>query len=112
MRWLAILALLTLPVSCAEDIPEHVELIPGAQDVEFATEPPSKTTYTMIGEVVGIAAANDPDAAEFAARNDLRNKAAEIGASLVTVDDSIGEAMPLRDKVKVKVYGRAFKALD
>ena len=77
-----------------------------------ATEPPSKTTYKMIGEVVGIAAANDPDAAEFAARNDLRNKAAEIGASLVTVDDSIGEAMPLRDKVKVKVYGRAFKALD
>ena len=112
MRWLAVLALLTLPVSCAEDIPEHVELVPGAQDVEFATEPPSKNSYKMIGEVVGIAAANDPDAAEFAARNDLRNRAAEIGASLVTVDDSIGEAMPLRDKVKVKVYGRAFKALD
>jgi hypothetical protein len=99
-------------MACAEEIPEHVELVTGAQDVEFATEPPSKNTYRMIGEVVGIAAANDPDAAEFAARNDLRNKAAELGATLVTVDDSVGEAMPLREKIKVKVYGRAFKAID
>jgi hypothetical protein len=112
MRWLAVLALLAVPMSCAEDLPEHVELIPGAQDVEFAIEPPSKNGYKMIGEVVGIAAANDPDTAEFAARNDLRNKAAELGATLVTVDDSIGEAMPLRDKIKVKVYGRAFKSID
>jgi hypothetical protein len=112
MRCLAILAFLALSISCAEELPEHVALIPGAQDVEFAIEPPSKNSYTMIGEVVGIAAANDPDAAEFAARNDLRNKAAELGASLVTVDDSVGEAMPLRDKIKVKVYGRAFKAID
>jgi hypothetical protein len=112
MRWLAILAFLAFPISCAEELPDHVALIPGAQDVEFAVEPPSKNNYTMIGEVVGIAAANDPDAAEFAARNDLRNKAAELGATLVTVDDSVGEAMPLRDKIKVKVYGRAFKAID
>src|SRR5580692_626579 len=112
MKWLAVLAFLAVPISCAEDLPDHVALIPGAENVEFAVEPPSKNGYTMIGEVIGVAAANDPDAAEFAARNDLRNKAAELGATLVTVDDSIGEAMPLRDKVKVKVYGRAFKALD
>jgi|HubBroStandDraft_2_1064218.scaffolds.fasta_scaffold108814_2 hypothetical protein len=112
MRWLAVLALVAFPIACAEELPDHVELIPGAQDVEFAVDLPSKTAYKMIGEVVGMAAANDPDAAEFAARNDLRNKAAELGATLVTVDDSIGEAMPLRDKVKVKVYGRAFKSID
>jgi hypothetical protein len=112
MSWLAILVLLAVPMACAEDLPEHVELLPGAQDVEFAVDPPSKGAYKMIGEVVGIAAANDPDTAEFAARNDLRNKAAELGATLVTVDDSVGEAMPLRDKIKVKVYGRAFKSID
>jgi len=112
MRWLAILALLAFSSSCVEELPDHVDLIPGAQDVEFATETPSKNNYKLIGELVGQAAANDPDTAEFAARNDLRNKASEIGASLVTVDDSTGEAMPLRDKIKVKVYGRAFKAID
>ncbi len=114
MRRLSVLTYLTLPMilSCGEALPEHVELSPAAQDVEFALETPSRNAYKMVGEVTGQAAANDPDAAEYAARNDLRNKAAALGASLVTIDDSVGEPMPLRDKVKVKVYGRAFKSVD
>ncbi len=93
-------------------LPEHVELQPAAEDVDFAMEPPSANTFMLIGEVTGVAAANDPDVAQDAARNDLRNKAAALGASLVTIDESIGEMMPLQDRTKVKLVGRAYKSVD
>jgi hypothetical protein len=118
MRWSQALALLTIPMlfgalsACAEDLPDHIDLLPAGQEVEFAVDTPSKDSFAMVGEVSGQAAANDPDTAEYAARNDMRNKAAALGATLVTIDDSIGEPLPLRDKIKVKVYGRAFKAVD
>jgi hypothetical protein len=107
-------ALLLLPVclSCVEQLPERIALQPAAEQVDFAMEPPSHDMFMLIGEVTGIAAANDPDTAEDAAKNDLRNKAAFLGASLVTIDENIGEAMPLQDKVKVKLIGRAYKSVD
>jgi Domain of unknown function (DUF4156) len=105
---------LLLPVlwACVEQFPDHVDLQPAAEDVDFAMEPPSKNTFTLIGKVTGIAAANDLDTAQTAARNDLRNKAAAIGASLVTIDENVGEGLPLQDKTKVKLVGRAYKAVD
>jgi hypothetical protein len=104
--------LLPLVLACAEQLPEHVDLQPAAEDVDFAMEPPSKNTFTLVGKVTGIAAANDLDAAQTAARNDLRNKAAALGASLVTIDEDVGEALPLEDKTMVKLVGRAYKSVD
>lgn len=99
-------------LACAEQIPDHVELLPQGEDVEFALEPPSPRSYKLVGEVSGLAAANDPEAAQQAAKNDLRNKAAALGATLVTIDANFGEPMPLQDKTKVKVMGRAYKSVD
>ena len=109
---LAAVFLLPVLLSCFEQLPDHVELHPAAQDVDFAMEPPSSNTFMLIGEVTGVAAANDVDTAQEAARNDLRNKAAALGASLVTIDENIGEMMPLQDKTKVKLVGRAYKSVD
>jgi hypothetical protein len=109
---LAAVFLLPVLLSCFEQLPDHVELHPAAQDVDFAMEPPSSNTFMLIGEVTGVAAANDVDTAQEAARNDLRNKAAALGASLVTIDENVGEMMPLQDKTKVKLVGRAYKAVD
>jgi hypothetical protein len=109
------LALFTLPAvlfACAEQIPDHIELQPQAESVEFAVEPPSPNTYTLVGQVTGLAAANDLDTAQQAAKNDIRNKAAALGASLVTIDVNLGEPMPLRDKTRVKLVGRAYKSVD
>ena len=109
------LALFCLPFAlfaCAEGIPDHVELLPQAESVEFALEPPGAGAYTLVGEVSGQAAAKDPDDAQQAAKNDLRNKAAALGATLVTIDANFGEPMPLQDKTKVKVVGRAYKSVD
>jgi len=108
----ALLVFLPVLLSCAEQLPEHVQLQPAAEDVDFAMEPPSASTFTLVGQVTGVAAANDADAAQNAARNDLRNKAAALGASLVTIDEDIGEMLPLQDKTKVKLVGRAYKSID
>ncbi len=97
---------------CAEQIPDHVELLPQAETVEFATEPPSANTFKLVGEVHGEAAARDVDTAQQAARNDLRNKAAALGASLVTIDEDVGESLLLQEKTKVKLVGRAYKSVD
>jgi Domain of unknown function (DUF4156) len=108
----AVVFLLPVLLSCAEELPEHVELQPAAEDVDFAMEPPSSSTFMLIGQVTGVAAANDPDVAQDAARNDLRNKAAALGASLVTIDEDIGQMLPLQDRTKVKLVGRAYKSVD
>jgi uncharacterized protein DUF4156 len=101
-----------LSLGCAESLPEHVELQPAAEHVEFALEPPSANTYKMVGQVEGASTASDPDVAQQAAHNDLRNKAAALGASLVTVDQNLAEPLPLTYKMKVRLVGRAYKALE
>jgi hypothetical protein len=111
MRRVAIV-LLPLVLSCAEQLPDHVLLQPAAEGVDFAMEPPSSAAFIMVGKVTGVAAANDAEAAQEAARNDLRNKAAALGASLVTIDENTGEQVLLQDKTKVKLVGRAYKAID
>src|ERR1700681_2308843 len=103
MKRLAIFTLSAALYACVEQIPDHIELLPLAERVEFALEPPSPNAYKLVGEVSGQAAANDPEAATQAAKNDLRNKAAALGASLVTIDVNVGEPMPLQEKTKVKV---------
>jgi hypothetical protein len=107
-----LLLVFPLVVACASTLPEKVELQPEAENVEFAYEPPSPTAYKLVGEVVGIAASNDAEVAQENAKNDLRNKAAALGAVLVTIDQNTGTPMPLASKTKVKLVGRAYKAVD
>jgi hypothetical protein len=101
-----------LLMACAEALPDHVELKPEAETVEFAMEPPSPNGYKLVGKEIGLAASKDLEVAQEAAKNDLRNKAAALGASLVTIDEDLGEPMPLADKTKVKLVGRAYKSID
>jgi hypothetical protein len=103
---------LLLIVGCTEALPEHVDLVPAAANVEFATEPPSPDSYKLVGKAEGLAAAGDLDTAEQAAKNDLRNKAAAMGASLVTIDQNLAEPLPLTYKMKVRLVGRAYQALE
>jgi hypothetical protein len=101
-----------LLVGCAEQLPDHIALAPAADDVDIAMEPPSADDYKLAGQVKGEAAAADLDTAEQAAKNDLRNRAAALGASLVTVDDDTGEPVLFEGKTKVTLVGRAYKSID
>jgi hypothetical protein len=112
MRRSAFLILSWLVACAPSQVPEKVELKPEAENVEFAYEPPSPDAYKFVGQVVGIAAANDPDEAQAAAKNDLRNKAAALGAVLVTIESNTGQAVLLADKTKVKIVGKAYKPVD
>jgi hypothetical protein len=113
MRRIALWAvLLAVSGGCADQIPEHIVLLPAAEEVYIATEPPSSDGYKMVGQVIGQAAAGDTDAATDAAKNDLRNKAANLGASLVTIDQDEGEPVLLEGKTKVTLTGRAYKSVD
>jgi len=107
-----VLLLTFLLAACSQQLPEHVALQPQAENVDIAFEPPSPHAFTMVGQVTGEAIGEDPDAAQEAAKNDLRNKAAALGASLVTIDENTGEPVPLENKTKVKLVGRAYKAID
>ena len=111
MRRLALL-LVPLLLACKSSLPDKIELSPEAEQVEFAYETPSSEAYKMIGEVEGLAAANDEEQATVAAKNDLRNKAAALGAVLVEIDSDTGTPLPLESKTKVKVVGRAYKPVD
>jgi hypothetical protein len=106
--------LLVLPWlgACAAPLPEKVELGAQAESVEFAYETPSPAAYQFVGQVIGAAVSRDADAAQASARNDLRNKAAALGAVLVTIDENTGEAVLLLDKTRVKLVGRAYKPVD
>jgi hypothetical protein len=99
-------------LGCADQLPDHVELVPSAEEVDFAMEPPSSSSFMLVGKVKGVAAANDLDTAQAAARNDLRNHAAALGATHVTIDEDIGEPVPLQDKTRITLIGRAYKSVD
>jgi len=105
------LAFLVL-AACAGGIPDHVELTPQAENVELAYEPPGATGYQEIGKVTGVAQGTDTDATTEAAKNDLRNKAAALGATLVTIDQNVGKGVPLTNQVRVELTGRAYKPVD
>ena len=107
-----LLLLFPLLVACGAGLPEKIELQPEAENVEFAYEPPSPDAYKLIGEVTGVAAANDAEVAQEMAKNDLRNKAAALGAALVTIDENLGTLVPLTDETKVTLNGRAYKPAD
>ncbi len=105
-------ALAFASAGCGPALPDHVVLQPAAEGVEIATEAPSASDYKLVGTVTGEASAADPEAAAQAAKNDLRNKAAALGATLVTVDEDTGRAVLLQDKTDVKLVGRAYRALE
>lgn len=111
MKRFAFLASLLL-AGCAQGIPDHVALLPEAENVEFAYEPPGPDAYKEIGTVTGVAQGTDTDATTEAAKNDLRNKAAALGATVVTTDQNQGEAVPLTHQLKVTIVGRAYKPVD
>jgi hypothetical protein len=102
----------SLALSACAEVQENVKLQPSAQQVEFAQDPPSPNVYRLVGTLTGEAAGPTPDSARVSATNDLRNKAAALGATFVTVDEDEAEMLPLQDKAKSVVTGRAYALIE
>jgi len=87
-------------------------LKPEAENVEFAMETPSPDAYVVIGKIDSEAAGKEISDAIESARNDLRNKAAAMGATLVIVDETLPDKDFVREKRIVHMKGRAFKVKE
>jgi hypothetical protein len=102
-----------LTVGCASlRMSEPVALSPQGTSVEIVVEAPSVDGHTLVANVHAKAVASDLDEAMDFAKNDLRNKAAVLGATLVTIDDTKAEPVPLQNLTTVKLVGRAYKPVD
>ena len=113
MRLPLLSLLLTLSIgaaACSPAVQEHVALMPEGEAVEFAMETPSKDAYDVVETLKVTAAGKTIDEATDAARNDLRNKAAALGASLVIADRTDTSQDIVREKRIVTITGRAFRA--
>ena len=104
------LFLLLIATACSPAVQEHVALKPEGEAVEFAMETPSKDAYEVVGTLKVTAAGKTIGEATDAARNDLRNKAAALGASLVIEDKTETSQDIVREKRIVTLTGRAFRA--
>jgi hypothetical protein len=98
--------------ACGPAMPENVVLKADAQNVEFATETPSPDAYSLVGTITSDTAGKEIDDAILSAKNDLRNKAAAMGATLVIVDETVPDKDFVREKRIVHLKGRAFKVKE
>jgi hypothetical protein len=99
-----------LSISCKEHLPEVVPLSPGAEQVEVVSETPYKDIYQAIGGVTAKVAGAEAQSATREARNELRNQAAQKGASLVFIDDvNTNNSFSSGGKTVVTMTGTAYK---
>ena len=105
-----IVAVLSLS-GCAETFPEIVALAPGADNVEVVSDPPNPDVYEPVGGVNARVAGTEVSTAVREAKNELRNQAAQKGATFVSIDDITSRASwDLRGRTIVSMSGTAYRA--
>lgn len=97
---------------CAEAVTPLPALTPQGSTVEFAMDSPSRNSHEFLGFVEVAEESKETYEATNLARTQLRNKAADLGASLVKVEYETGERVWFEDRVRVRVVGKAFRAKD
>jgi hypothetical protein len=84
--------------------------MPGADRIELVTREPDRDQFEFLGDVEGTAKGDLSEATQNA-RNDIRNRAARLGATLVTIDTNTnGNAMDWTGRNQVVLNGRAFRS--
>ena len=98
-------------VGCAETFPEIIALAPGADHVEVVSDPPNPDVYEPVGGVNARVAGTEVSTAVREAKNQLRNQAAERGATFVSIDEISSRASwDLRGRTIVSMTGTAYRA--
>lgn len=111
-RAAAMAAVLLSPLftGCLNETPTAPRVLsPEGSEVAIAMSTPSPSAYECVGKVVAYDVDKESYLAEQSAQRELRNEAAKMGASLVTVDSTSGQRVFLQDRVKVTLRGRAFR---
>src|SRR4051794_4677974 len=87
----------------------HTVLEPTATRVRVVVHEPARGKYRFVGKVNGEALTDDTLAAAECAKNDIRNKAAALGADLVKIDEVSAPDDSGQIRRVVIFSGRAFK---
>ncbi|MBX3205924.1 MAG: hypothetical protein KF764_12695 [Labilithrix sp.] len=96
---------------CVESFPEVVALAAGADHVEVVSDPPNADVYEPVGGVHARVAGTEVSSAVREAKNELRNQAAERGATFVSIDEISSRASwDLRGRTIVSMSGTAYRA--
>jgi hypothetical protein len=101
-----------LVAGCPDAAPQNVILTPQGETVQIATAAPDLGVYVLVGELRAEAMGVDADEATQSARNELRNQAAALRATFVTIDKNEGAGGGYRDRIRVILIGRAFRPKD
>ncbi len=97
--------------ACTEELPSSIALSSQGEQIEISYDPLPSTDYADLGDVIGSGVGPSNSEAEQNARNDLRNRAAQLGGTYVHVTDTQQTAYGyFSAKVKVVLRGSAFKA--
>jgi hypothetical protein len=79
--------LVSAAAGCSETFPDIVPLVPGADNVEVVSDPPNGDVYEPVGAVSATVAGSEVSTAVREAKNELRNKASQRGATFVSIDE-------------------------
>ena len=95
---------------CIDAFPDKIVLKPEASNVEIVTEPPNPEVYEPAGEVATQVIAREVGEGFRQAFNDLRNQAAQKGATFVYAEDvSSRAAWDFSGRTVVSVVGTAYR---
>jgi hypothetical protein len=101
---------LTSLASCVELPPDRVPLLPQAETVELLAEIPNLDVYESYGFVSSEASGHGSSEATVNARNGLRNKAAALRATFVSIDEaSATSAWDFSGKTVVTLKGHVYR---
>lgn len=98
-----------LAAGCAQEPKTPASLSPEGAEVAVAMDTPSPRLSRPVGKIRVSAAARGLSNAEQAAQWELRNRAAKMGATLVKIDDDIGEVVLLSDETRVTLSATAYR---
>ena len=104
---------LTSLASCVELPPERIVLLPQAENVELLSETPNLDVYESYGLVSSEASGKGSGEATVNARNGLRNKAAALRATFVSIEEaSATGAWDFSGRTVVTLKGHVYRPKD
>lgn len=110
-RAIALCGALVLWAGCAGT--QEVALKPEAARIEIIKGELDRNEFEYLGDVSGTSKSKDIEAGNEHARNDLRNKAAAMGAEVVILDtNTAANAMDWTGRTQIVLTGRAFRRVS
>ena len=107
MKIVVIVVILISVVGCAGATVKN--LTADGRRVQIITADPDQSKCKYLGDIAGEAKASNIAEAQTFARNDLKNKAAELGGNFAKIDTNTGaNAMDYTGRNQIVLNGRAF----